>query len=70
MSAWFWTAADQAELDVLLWALVSGYFEHRRRCATCAAGFPPCQHLQAAIEALHWAQAAAAGEGRGGEAAA
>jgi hypothetical protein len=30
-----WTAADQAELDVLVHALVFDYFEHRERCEAC-----------------------------------
>ena len=35
--AW-WTAADEAELDVLVHALVAGYWEHRERCAACRPG--------------------------------
>ena len=30
-----WTAADAAELDVLLLALVFDYWEHREKCAAC-----------------------------------
>ena len=30
-----WTDADEAELDVLLWALSFDYFEHRERCPAC-----------------------------------
>lgn len=32
-----WTAADQAELDVLLWELIDGYFDHRATCEPCQA---------------------------------
>jgi hypothetical protein len=52
-----WTPADQAELDALVWALVTDYFEHRDRCGRCA-GPQPCPHLQAAIrEVCEWRQA-------------
>jgi hypothetical protein len=58
-SPW-WTAADAAELDVLVHELVSRYFEHRPRCASCAAGDPPCPHLREAIEAVvDWREARA-----------
>jgi len=30
-----WTAADQAELDVLLHELTTGYAEHREKCDAC-----------------------------------
>jgi hypothetical protein len=30
-----WTAADAAELDVLVWALTTDYHEHRQRCEAC-----------------------------------
>jgi hypothetical protein len=43
-----WTAADAAELDVLVYALVESVFEHREKCARCA-GPEPCPHVQAAI---------------------
>ncbi len=53
------TPADLAELDVLVWELVTGYFEHRQKCRACAAsrqpGGLPCAHLQAAIrEVVDW----------------
>ena len=55
-----WTEADQAELDVLVWALVVGYFDHRDRCARCAAGYPPCPHVAKAIaEVVEWRDARA-----------
>jgi hypothetical protein len=55
----WYTAADQAELDVLVWALVYGYFEHRERCGRCV-GPEPCPHVQAAIrEVVDWRDARA-----------
>ena len=57
MSA-FWTDADQAELDVLLHALVVDFFEHRKRCGICLAGHEACPHLKAAIAVvLDWREA-------------
>jgi hypothetical protein len=51
----WWTDADQAELDCLLWELVDGVEAHRPQCASCAAGFPPCPHVQRAIAVvLEW----------------
>ena len=43
MSANGWTAADDAELDVLVYALVTDYWEHRERCEACQ----PCDELAA-----------------------
>lgn len=41
-----WTAADQAELDVLLWHLASEYVDHRRRgCRACDPSH--CEELAA-----------------------
>ena len=49
----FWTAADQAELDVLIWALVDGWDKHRHTCR-----LRPCPHLHDAIrEVVDWRQA-------------
>jgi hypothetical protein len=49
--------ADSAELEVLLHALATGYFEHRERCALCA-GDLPCAHVQRAIgEVISWREA-------------
>jgi hypothetical protein len=54
----WWTEADDAELDLLAYELVRGYFEHKPRCASCAAGDPPCPHLRRAIEAVtEWREA-------------
>lgn len=53
-SPW-WSEADQAELDCLLWELVDGIFEHRERCRRCVAhrahekGSLPCPHVVKAI---------------------
>jgi hypothetical protein len=58
-----WTPADQAEIDVLVWALVTDYSEHRQRCRACQPDPPPrapypCPHLQAAIrEVCDWREA-------------
>jgi hypothetical protein len=45
----FWTAADDAELDLLVAALVDGYHEHRERhgCSPLT-----CPHLAEAVEAV------------------
>jgi hypothetical protein len=49
----WWTSADAAELDVLVWKLVSDYSEtHRPRCGVCRAGYPPCPQLREAVEAV------------------
>lgn len=47
-----WTQADQAELDVLLWALCDGYQTHRQQCARCADEYPPCPHVGKAIQEI------------------
>lgn len=52
LTAISWTAADQAELDVLVDALVRGFFAHRERCRVCAAGGPWCEHARRALDAL------------------
>ena len=39
-----WTAADDAELDVLVHRLVFDYHEHRQRCEACKP--EPCPHLE------------------------
>jgi len=40
-----WTAADQAELDLLVHALAFDYSEHRKRCPACRP--EPCPVLEA-----------------------
>ncbi len=53
-----WTAADSAELDVLLQALAVAFFEHRERCATCLEGRVPCPSVRNAIrEVCDWREA-------------
>jgi hypothetical protein len=44
-----WTAADDAELDLLAAAVVDGYLTHRARCAQDAR---TCPHLVEAVEAV------------------
>lgn len=54
---WWWTAADQAELDVLLWVLVTDVFEHRGKCRICLdpARVLPCPRIGTAIgEVVEW----------------
>jgi hypothetical protein len=41
----WWTPADQAELDVLVWALVSDYETHRQLCRACRP--EPCPRYDA-----------------------
>jgi hypothetical protein len=45
----WWTAADVAELDMLVHELVGDVFEHRESCPHCMAGLR-CAWIQAAIE--------------------
>jgi hypothetical protein len=52
--AW-WSAADQAELDVLILELVDGVADHRERCRVCSAGGPWCAGLREAFDVvLEW----------------
>jgi hypothetical protein len=48
----WWTDADGADLDVLVHELVERVFDHRGRCEVCAAGYPPCPCVGAAIDAV------------------
>lgn len=51
----WWTPADQAELDVLLWDFTAGAFAHREQCSHCREGGPWCTPLVDAFEAvLEW----------------
>jgi hypothetical protein len=53
----WWTEADQAELDLLCWALVDALFEHRPGCDTCQTGYPSCLTVRAAIQpVIDWRQ--------------
>jgi hypothetical protein len=56
--AW-WSDADRAELDALAHELVAAVFEHREAgCEVCAAGFPLCPAVRAAIErVVEWREA-------------
>lgn len=47
-----WTEADQAELNVGIWALVCAIDEHKPGCVICEIGFPPCPVVGTMIEAL------------------
>lgn len=50
----YWTPADQAELDTLIWAWVDGYWEHRERCLVCWGGYM-CRWAAAALqEIMDW----------------
>jgi len=54
----WWTNADAAELDLLVFELAGGYHQHLVACARCAMGYPPCPHVRRAIEAvLEWREA-------------
>jgi hypothetical protein len=46
----FWTAADNAELDVLVDVFVRGALDHRERCRVCASGGPWCLELREAFQ--------------------
>lgn len=46
-----WTAADQAELDLLAWELVHAYHDHRAACPDCQAAGEPCERLAAGTAA-------------------
>lgn len=51
----WWTDADQAELEALVWELTAAVAEHRERCASCQAERRrepislPCPHVSSAI---------------------
>lgn len=45
-----WTAADQAELDVLLWELVTIFRRHRLHCTECLLGRSFCDPMRACVE--------------------
>jgi hypothetical protein len=47
-----WTAADQAELDLLVFEVVGAIHRHRDGCETCQAGWPPCPRVTGVIEAV------------------
>jgi hypothetical protein len=45
-----WTAADQAELDAVTWALLRGLSDHAERCSLCLERLD-CPSAQAAVDA-------------------
>jgi hypothetical protein len=47
----YWSAADQAELDLLTAELVKAAMIHRERCS-CKAALPWCRSLRDALEAV------------------
>lgn len=49
-----WSSADEAELDVLIWALADGYFRHRAQCARCDGPLPSPHVGRAIDEVLDW----------------
>ena len=54
----YWTAADAAELDVLIFEFVRVHALHVPACETCRQGGPWCARLLASFEAiLEWRQA-------------
>ena len=55
----WWTAADRAELEAIVYQLVESLTEHRAYgCETCAAGYPPCPRVQKAIGiVIEWREA-------------
>lgn len=47
-----WSAADDAELDVLVDAFVGAVLAHRTGCAVCCAGGPWCAPLAECFDGL------------------
>jgi hypothetical protein len=46
----WWSRADECELDALILELAHAVHDHREAgCVLCAAGYPPCPRVQAAI---------------------
>lgn len=55
----WWTDVDQAEFDVVVYALVRGVFRHREGCAACAQSGSAvcCRSVDRAVEEmLDWLQ--------------
>jgi hypothetical protein len=51
----WWTAADAAELDVLIHEFLRAVYRHRDVCAICSGGGPWCTPLRQALEGvLEW----------------
>ena len=52
-----WTAANAAELDVLVWQLVDAYFDHRESGCVACSQHDQCRAVYEAIEhVLRWRQ--------------
>jgi hypothetical protein len=53
----YWTAADEAEVELVAEALVEAAFAHRERCSACRTTGTSCDELRDAIAAaVRWAQ--------------
>jgi hypothetical protein len=48
----WWTPADQAELDLLVFEFVHAAFRHREACSVCLTGGPWCLPLRDAWDGL------------------
>jgi hypothetical protein len=46
-----WTELDQAELDLIVWELVTNYWVHRSRCERCRGNYA-CQGMAEAVHAM------------------
>jgi hypothetical protein len=53
----WWTAADQAEFELLVFEFVNAAGLHRERCETCSTGETWCDPLRCALDAvIGWRQ--------------
>ena len=52
MTEYYWTEADEAELDVLVFELVRAVHAHREGCSICREGGPWCAPLVGALDAV------------------
>jgi hypothetical protein len=54
----WWTPADEADLDAFVRGVVEAVTAHHEAgCAVCAAGYPPCPVVRAAIDrVIEWRQ--------------
>jgi hypothetical protein len=50
MTGEWWTAADAAELDVLVDALMDAAYDHRVRCKVCSTGEAWCDALRDCLQ--------------------
>jgi hypothetical protein len=51
----WWTAADEAELAAVVFALIRDHADHRKRCPACQVGGPCLSVRQAIRAAVEWA---------------